>query len=160
MNVNRRESLVAIGVATALASSPLRIAATETKPRIKIGTIPELKKRGTLSFSYESGAALAVLLASGTVKAYSTTCTHMGCAVDYDSKSRQFACPCHQSRFAADRHGSVASGPAPRPLPEIALEVADNGDIYATGISAPTYGQAASRAEVEAIYEAEAREES
>jgi Rieske Fe-S protein len=59
--------------------------------------------------------------AAGTVKAFSTVCTHAGCAVN-DVSGGTINCPCHGSKYAiAD--GSVTGGPAPRPLPPIAVTV-------------------------------------
>jgi Rieske Fe-S protein len=60
----------------------------------------------------------------GEFKAFSNICTHQGCKivkVDGD----EIECNCHFSRFAiAD--GSVAKGPATKPLKE--LEVTVEGD--------------------------------
>jgi Rieske Fe-S protein len=61
---------------------------------------------------------------AGTIKAFSSTCTHAGCAVSAVSDGT-INCPCHGSKFrAAD--GSVAGGPALRPLPPVEVRV--NGD--------------------------------
>jgi Rieske Fe-S protein len=50
----------------------------------------------------------------GQVKAFSAICTHAGCTVS-DVTGGTINCECHQSKFrVAD--GSVAGGPAPRPL--------------------------------------------
>lgn len=58
---------------------------------------------------------------AGTVKAFSTTCTHAGCDVTTVSRGT-INCPCHGSRFeVAD--GSVAGGPAPRGLPAVPVTV-------------------------------------
>jgi Rieske Fe-S protein len=58
---------------------------------------------------------------AGTVKAFSTVCTHAGCTVS-EVAGGTINCPCHGSKFAiAD--GSVAGGPAPRPLPPIVVTV-------------------------------------
>jgi Rieske Fe-S protein len=60
---------------------------------------------------------------AGTIKAFSTICTHQGCAVT--KVAGTIECPCHNSRFSiAD--GSVASGPAPRGLPSVPVQVDGN----------------------------------
>lgn len=56
-----------------------------------------------------------------TVLAYSAICTHAGCTVVAGDENR-FHCPCHDSYFnLAD--GSVAGGPAPRPLARFAAAI-------------------------------------
>jgi Rieske Fe-S protein len=62
-----------------------------------------------------------------SVHAFSATCTHQGCTVTTISGGT-IDCPCHGSRFDI-RNGAVVAGPAPRPLPVIAVSVRDNG-IY------------------------------
>jgi Rieske Fe-S protein len=60
----------------------------------------------------------------GTIKAFSTVCTHQGCDVE-EVKDGTINCPCHQSKFnIAD--GSVTGGPATAPLPPVNVTV--NGD--------------------------------
>ncbi|MFF4589327.1 Rieske (2Fe-2S) protein [Streptomyces sp. NPDC001388] len=57
----------------------------------------------------------------GDFKAFSAVCTHQGCTVGSVADGT-INCPCHKSEFrVAD--GSVASGPAPRPLPEKKITV-------------------------------------
>ena len=46
--------------------------------------------------------------------AYAIYCTHLGCPIHWIADARIFLCPCHGSVFNAD--GTVAGGPAPRPL--------------------------------------------
>jgi Rieske Fe-S protein len=58
---------------------------------------------------------------AGEFKAYSSKCTHQGCAVK-DIADGIIKCPCHGSQFnAAD--GSVKMGPATSPLPPTAITV-------------------------------------
>jgi Rieske Fe-S protein len=59
---------------------------------------------------------------AGTVKAFSAVCTHAGCTVS-EVSGGTINCPCHGSRYAIT-DGSVKAGPAPRPLPPIAVKVA------------------------------------
>ncbi|OLO34497.1 iron-sulfur protein [Streptomyces sp. MNU77] len=58
----------------------------------------------------------------GEFKAFSSTCTHQGCAVK-DVSGGTITCPCHNSTFDAAT-GSPTAGPATRPLPvrEITVE--------------------------------------
>ena len=51
-----------------------------------------------------------------------TTCTHMGCELNWNSAEHSWDCPCHGSRFTFD--GKVIEGPAQKPLNKI--EAADN----------------------------------
>jgi Rieske Fe-S protein len=65
---------------------------------------------------------------AGVFKGFSATCTHQGCTVA-EVENGTINCPCHGSRFNLD--GSVANGPASRPLPAEAVSV--QGDSIVRG---------------------------
>jgi Rieske Fe-S protein len=65
--------------------------------------------------------AVLVHLEDGDFAAYSAICTHRGCTVNY--RDGKLACPCHGSVFDPARGAAVEAGPAPKPLPEIPVEV-------------------------------------
>ncbi|MFD9550587.1 Rieske (2Fe-2S) protein [Nocardia salmonicida] len=60
----------------------------------------------------------------GVYKAFSAVCTHQGCAV-IDVYGDTVRCPCHGSKFRLT-DGTVAKGPAQKPLPERTVTVKDN----------------------------------
>jgi ubiquinol-cytochrome c reductase iron-sulfur subunit len=62
--------------------------------------------------------------------AYSKLCTHLGCPVGlYEQELELLVCPCHQSMFNV-RNGAVPQfGPAPRPLPQLALYFDADGSL-------------------------------
>ena len=59
----------------------------------------------------------------GTFKAFSSKCTHQGCAVKGIADG-VINCPCHNSTFDAAT-GEVTGGPATMPLPEKQIRVED-----------------------------------
>ncbi len=56
----------------------------------------------------------------GKLHVVDTTCTHMGCELEWNNGEHSWDCPCHGSRFSID--GEVMEGPAERPLDKIDLE--------------------------------------
>ncbi|MFI2781478.1 Rieske (2Fe-2S) protein [Streptomyces sp. ALB3] len=63
---------------------------------------------------------------AGTFKAFSSKCTHQGCAVKGIADG-VINCPCHNSTFDAAT-GEVTGGPATQPLPEKRIRV-EGGSI-------------------------------
>ncbi|MEU6092482.1 Rieske (2Fe-2S) protein [Streptomyces sp. NPDC047085] len=61
---------------------------------------------------------------AGTYKAFSSKCTHQGCAVTGITNG-VITCPCHKSEFSVE-DGSVKKGPATQPLP--AEKITVSGD--------------------------------
>ncbi|MFE7776993.1 Rieske (2Fe-2S) protein [Streptomyces sp. NPDC057445] len=59
---------------------------------------------------------------AGQFKAFSSKCTHQGCAVKQVANG-MINCPCHNSMFDAV-DGSVKGGPATSPLPPVPVVVA------------------------------------
>lgn len=81
-------------------------------------------------FAYptDDDPAIAVRLADGSLVAYSSVCTHLGCAVLWSAERGDLECPCHKGAFDA-RSGGVLAGPPQRGLHPIPLVERPDG-IY------------------------------
>jgi Rieske Fe-S protein len=100
----------------ASASGPVVLAAVSAVP---VGN--------ALSVTYLGKPALVSQPTAGKIVAFSAICTHQGCTVAPAGK--QFHCPCHGSVYDAAT-GAVITGPAPLPLPPIAVHV-DGANVVA-----------------------------
>ena len=54
-------------------------------------------------------------------RAFSATCSHLGCRVTWDETKTQYLCPCHGGVY--DRDGRVVAGPPPAPLTQVNVRV-------------------------------------
>jgi arsenite oxidase small subunit len=118
-----------------------------------VGKAASLGVNQTVSFTFPDASSPCVLLKMGTpvlggvgpsqdIVAYSTMCTHMGCAVSYDSSMRVFKCPCHFSIFDAEKAGQMVCGQATENLPRIVLKYNDKDDsVTAVAVVGLLYGR-------------------
>lgn len=74
-----------------------------------------------LIFNFGNRPALLVRTPDGELRAFNATCTHLDCTVQYRAETAQVWCPCHNGLF--DLGGNVVSGPPPRPLERLAVQV-------------------------------------
>lgn len=77
----------------------------------------------------------------GDVVGFSTICPHKGFPLAYDATDRSFNCPGHYSRFDPEKGGQQICGQATQNLPQYALRIDDDGEIYAEGIDELLYGR-------------------
>jgi ubiquinol-cytochrome c reductase iron-sulfur subunit len=63
---------------------------------------------------------------------FSKICTHVGCPISLNERTKHhLLCPCHQSTFDLADNGKVIFGPAARHLPQLPIEVDDEGYLVA-----------------------------
>ncbi|MFJ2156022.1 Rieske 2Fe-2S domain-containing protein [Streptomyces sp. NPDC087856] len=100
-------------------------AATPTAP-VELGAESEVAK-GSAKL-YRDQNVVVSRAANGTLKAYSTICTHAQCPIN-KLDGTTLVCPCHGSQFDA-MTGKVVQSPATEPLHELKVTAA-NGKIVA-----------------------------
>lgn len=93
----------------------------EGEPK-RVACVADHRDAWTLERAVELGAVWLVRRADG-VLAWSTTCPHLGCAVDKAATGSGFYCPCHDSAF--DEEGRRLNGPSPRGLDALETRVED-----------------------------------
>jgi glycine/D-amino acid oxidase-like deaminating enzyme/nitrite reductase/ring-hydroxylating ferredoxin subunit len=74
----------------------------------------ELQRGEGKVIDYKGKRAGAFLDQEGKLHVVDTTCTHMGCELQWNTAETTWDCPCHGSRFSYT--GDVVEGPAVRPL--------------------------------------------
>lgn len=82
--------------------------------------LADLPVGGTKAINY-GGVSVLVLRTAEGLRAFSLTCTHLGCTVQWQAAKKEFYCPCHDGRF--DEFGDVLAGPPPIPLEQIPVRV-------------------------------------
>ena len=87
-------------------------------------SLKQLRPNQGVVFRFGAEPAILVLTADGKLKAFSASCTHLGCTVQYRGDMQKIWCACHNGMY--DLNGRNISGPPPRPLTE--YKVAVKGD--------------------------------
>ncbi|MDG6995008.1 MAG: arsenate reductase (azurin) small subunit [Nitrososphaerota archaeon] len=131
-------------------------------PRFKVANLSDLVVNNPVTFYYPLTDEPNILVKlgekaeggvgpDGDIVAFSQICQHLGCIYAYESPGSSPACNssykatgpvgyccCHGSVYDFANAGKVLGGPAPRPVPQVILEVDSSGDIYAVGMDPPT----------------------
>ncbi len=98
---------------------------------VDLGVLTDRPQRLALHYERTQGwrtdrmtEAVYASLQDGEPVVFSSRCTHLGCAVQWEDTPGQFQCPCHGGRF--DSRGKVIAGPPPLPLRRLPVEIRAN----------------------------------
>lgn len=88
---------------------------------VSAGKVGDLKPNSGRIVKFGSRPIILIRLTEANWRAFSATCTHLNCTVQFQESSRQIWCACHNGLY--DLNGRVVSGPPPRPLEEYTVHV-------------------------------------
>ncbi len=88
---------------------------------IKAGKLSEMEKESGKIIKFGTKPVLLIRTANDEVRAFSATCTHLDCTVQFRKDFGMIWCACHNGKY--DLNGRNISGPPPRPLDEFRVVV-------------------------------------
>jgi arsenite oxidase small subunit len=162
VDVGRRRFLSGAGVAAAGAAASTMLPATPANaavptarvdyPSAKLGNIRDLKLNEPMNVTYPDADAPGVLLKMGSrvqggagpdgdIVGFTTMCPHQGFPLHYNKDRRTLNCSGHYAVYDCEAGGHETWGHATQNLPQYALRVDANGDIYAEGLDELLYGR-------------------
>jgi Rieske Fe-S protein len=88
---------------------------------VKVGKLKDIEKNSGTIVKFGTKPVLLVRTETGDLRAFSATCTHLDCTVQYRKDFGMIWCACHNGKY--DLNGRNVSGPPPRPLNEYKVVV-------------------------------------
>jgi Rieske Fe-S protein len=95
------------------------------------GKVAELKPNSGKIFQFGTKPGILIKTAAGDVIAFSATCTHLDCTVQYREDLHQIWCACHNGHY--DLNGKNIAGPPPRPLEQYVVNVRGDEIVVSKG---------------------------
>lgn len=88
---------------------------------VKAGKRSEIEKDSGKIVKFGTKPVILIRTAAGDLHAFSATCTHLDCTVQYRKDMGVIWCACHNGKY--DLTGRNIAGPPPRPLDEYRVVV-------------------------------------
>jgi cytochrome b6-f complex iron-sulfur subunit len=102
---------------------PPKVAEANVKS-VKAGTAADIPNNSGQIIKFGRKPVILIRTENGDFRAFSATCTHLDCIVQYRTDLKQIWCACHNGLY--DLHGRNISGPPPRPLEEFAVNIVND----------------------------------
>jgi cytochrome b6-f complex iron-sulfur subunit len=83
---------------------------------VKAGKVSAMEKDSGAIVRFGNKPVILLRTQAGEFRAFSATCTHLDCTVQYRKDMGLIWCACHNGRY--DLNGRNVAGPPPRPLDE------------------------------------------
>ena len=94
---------------------------------VKVGKLKDIERNSGTIVKFGTKPVILVRTDTGDLRAFSATCTHLDCTVQYRKDFGMIWCACHNGKY--DLNGRNVSGPPPRPLNEYRV-VVQGDDIF------------------------------
>lgn len=88
---------------------------------VSAGKLSEIANDTGRIVKFGTKPVILIRTQDGTLKAFSATCTHLDCTVQYRKDFGLIWCACHNGKY--NLNGRNVSGPPPRPLEEYRVVV-------------------------------------
>jgi cytochrome b6-f complex iron-sulfur subunit len=88
---------------------------------VKAGKLSEMEKESGKIIKFGTKPVILIRTTEGELRAFSATCTHLDCTVQFRKDFGMIWCACHNGKY--DLNGRNISGPPPRPLDELRVVV-------------------------------------
>jgi cytochrome b6-f complex iron-sulfur subunit len=83
---------------------------------VKVGPLTGIEKDSGTIVRFGNKPVIVIRTPAGDLRAFSATCTHLDCTVQYRKDFGVIWCACHNGKY--DLTGRNIAGPPPRPLDE------------------------------------------
>jgi cytochrome b6-f complex iron-sulfur subunit len=88
---------------------------------VVVGKVSELKPNSGRIFKFGTQPGIVLKTQTGEVRAFSATCTHLNCTVQFREDMQHIWCACHNGHY--DLNGKNIAGPPPRPLEQYSVNL-------------------------------------
>jgi cytochrome b6-f complex iron-sulfur subunit len=88
---------------------------------VKVGKLSAIEKDSGAIVRFGNKPVILIRTPNGELRAFSATCTHLDCTVQYRKDFGVIWCACHNGKY--DFNGRNIAGPPPRPLDEFRVVV-------------------------------------
>ena len=88
---------------------------------VSAGKLSEIENESGRIVKFGTKPVVLIRTAAGDLRAFSATCTHLDCTVQFRKDFGLIWCACHNGKY--DLNGRNVSGPPPRPLDEYRVVV-------------------------------------
>ncbi len=96
---------------------------------VLVGKVDDFAPGSGTLFRFGNKPGLLLRFPNGDFKAFSATCTHLDCTVQYREDMGLIWCACHNGKY--DLNGKNIEGPPPRPLDAFAV-IVKGGEVFVT----------------------------